>query len=86
MKVAQALDNFDLVSRTRAFQGWDSSPVCTWTGVSCSVQQTVIGINFTMPYPPRQPVQAHLGHDIMLTGAQPSPCLCRDGSALQRIN
>ena len=77
MRAAQALDNFDLVSRTRAFQGWDSSPVCTWTGISCSVQQSVIGVNFTMAYPPAQPVQANMGHDIMLTGAQPSarPCM-----------
>lgn len=79
MRAAQALDNFDLVSRTRAFRGWDSSPVCTWTGISCSAQQSVIGVNFTMPYPPAQPVQANMGHDIMLAGAQPSarPCMQR---------
>ncbi len=70
MKVAQALDNFALVSRTRAFVGWDSSPVCTWTGVTCSAQQSgkMIGVNFTQALPPSQPVQPNVGHNIMLTG------------------
>ncbi len=70
MKVAQALDNFALVSRTRAFVGWDSSPVCTWTGVTCSAQQSgkLIGVNFTQALPPSQPAQPNVGHNIMLTG------------------
>lgn len=69
MKVAQSLDNFNLVSRTRAFLGWDASPVCTWTGIECSPQRTVIGVNFTEALPAAQPVQPNAGHDIMLTGA-----------------
>lgn len=68
MRAAQALDNFGLVSRTGAFIGWDASPVCTWTGVMCSAQQSVIGVNFTQIAPPSQPVQPNVGHDIMLTG------------------
>ena len=68
MKVAQALDNFNLVSRTRAFLGWDASPVCTWTGIECSPQRTVIGVNFTQALPAAQPMQPNAGHDIMLTG------------------
>ena len=68
IKAAQALDNFGRVSRTRAFTGWDASPVCTWTGVMCSAQQSVTGVNFTQAAPPSQPVQPNMGHDIMLTG------------------
>lgn len=68
MRAVQALDNFALVARTRAYQGWDASPVCTWSGVICSVQQSVIGVNFTMPPPPLLPFQANMGHDILLTG------------------
>ncbi len=68
MKMAQALDNFGIVSRTRAFVGWDASPVCTWTGVACSPQLSVIGVNFTLPLPQGQAVQPNVGHDIMLAG------------------
>ena len=68
MRAAQAFDNFDLVYRTRAFQGWDSSPMCTWTCVMCSAQKTVTGLNFTTAAPPPQPVQANMGRDIALTG------------------
>ena len=68
MRAAQALDNFARVSRTRAFMGWDESPVCGWTGVTCSAQQSVIGVNFTRALPPSQAAQPNMGHDIMLTG------------------
>ena len=68
MRAAQGFDNFDLVYRTRAFQGWDSSPMCTWTCVMCSAQKTVTGLNFTTAAPPLQPVQANMGRDIALTG------------------
>ena len=76
MRAAQALDNFDLVYRTRAFQGWDSSPVCTWTCVMCSAQKTVTGLNFTAAAPPPQPVQANMGRDIAFTGDASSGSGC----------
>ncbi|CAK0785098.1 hypothetical protein CVIRNUC_008304 [Coccomyxa viridis] len=69
MRAAQGFDNFDLVYRTRALQGWDSSPMCTWTCVMCSAQKTVTGLNFTTAAPPLQPVQANMGRDIALTGS-----------------
>jgi len=75
MKAARALDNFGLVSRTRAFVGWDSSPVCSWSGIICSAQQSVIGINFTMPPQPSWThVQPNLGHEIMPTGVPNMHC------------
>ena len=72
MRAAQAFDNFDAVYRTRAFQGWDSSPVCSWTGVMCSAQKNVTGLNFTTASPPPQPVQANMGRDIALSGGASS--------------
>ena len=76
MRAAQAFNNFDLVYRTRAFQGWDSSPVCTWTSVMCSAQRNVTGLNFTAAAPPPQPVQANMGRDIALTGDASSGSGC----------
>ena len=81
MRVAHALDNFACVSRTRAFMGWDESPVCGWTGVICSPQQSVIGVNFTRALPPSQAVQPNVGHAIMLTGM-----LCHPNSTLSGVS